>query len=43
MIELSTLKEIMEAIRENDFPKSKQVEVFIREVLDHFEDIREGQ
>lgn len=43
MIELDTLKDIMEAIKEFSYPRSKQVEAFIGEVLEHFGETREGQ
>jgi hypothetical protein len=35
-INIEDLKEIMQQIKEYSYPKSKQVELFIEDILEHF-------
>ena len=42
-IDIKTLKIIMLLIKDHNYPKSKQVDMFIKDVLDHFGEVREGQ
>lgn len=41
-VDLNVLESIMKQIKESDYPKSKQVENFIEDVLEHFGDMRTG-
>lgn len=42
-INIEDLVLIMNEIKEFSYPKSKQVEQFINDVLEHFGDVRTGQ
>lgn len=41
-VDLKVLETIMKQIKEHDYPKSKQVERFIEDVLEHFGEERVG-
>ena len=42
VVDIKILAEIMEQIREYEYPKSKQIAQFIADVLDHFGEERKG-